>query len=833
MKKKKNENISKIKFSHKNSIKSENNPRVKYNYDNGNNIIGNILEVNKIKSNSIKTNPDFQDKFDISKFNEETKKNLILSEYIQRSDFSFIKIKKAKEKYEPKNIKSFYNFENCKIVINIIIDDDSLNSSQNLLKILRFILSQENINKNNILICIFFQHFSHETSFKYLFPGLKLYNYIESLPYSNSKFYCSFGNFTQEKKLNILLFYKEASTFVEVNKFFYTHIISDLINFHPDKKNSILIFNWPNGKFFSEKKDKTGVGGKPNQNIFKKFINICKNENMILIPDINFIPNEKEKDFGFVHQYCLENDKTKINLYWYMICGYPIDHRFYVINMNNELLYHLNNFYKRQISIYANENYHDYSLVIYLKKYMKNIEIQKIIDIKVEYTGLPLNLKNYFHDLILRRGSEFVNGFNLLKYFFSCEICDHKRFFKKIFLFFILLNNFIQFFWLGITFLISYAVFNDTFGSEGNKMDYFCSLGYVIMTIILFSTSLLYIENKPKIKSNKFQRNSQLKTDGYYLILVLYLIHYLYFFFFIICAIIAVVHIKQGKYSDIYDSGFYILGINFFIIILCINIFLFMLPTFFKISNFFSKKFFYYLFLHLPNMYGFFHYPYLFTCIKTVNSKKRKIESLYIICYVLLNGIVTVLCLVFDTTRQRRMNFFCVMAIIISALSVVKIFISIISICLIKNFGKKFINENDEINYINEENTSINDNANDESNINKKSNESNTNYKLQTEVKGFGLSENSENNKDTIENNNNTFNNTFKYPLDTIENNKDTNQNETEIKQSVISISNSKNIFLNNDSKNQEIFPEDNNNNSQSFSVQNSSENPENDNISK
>ena len=69
--------------------------------------------------------------------------------------------------------------------------------------------------------------------------------------------------------------------------------------------------------------------------------------------------------------------------------------------------------------------------------------------------------------------------------------------------------------------------------------------------------------------------------------------------------------------------------------------------------------------------------------------------------------------------------------------------------------------------------------------------------------------------------------------MDTIENNKDTNQNETEIKQSVISISNSKNNFLNNDSKNQEIFPEDNNNNSQSFSVQNSSENPENDNISK
>ena len=77
---------------------------------------------------------------------------------------------------------------------------------------------------------------------------------------------------------------------------------------------------------------------------------------------------------------------------------------------------------------------------------------------------------------------------------------------------------------------------------------------------------------------------------------------------------------------------------------------------------------------------------------------------MYVICYVVLNGIVTVFCLVFDTTRQRRMNFFCVMAIIISALNVIKIITSIISICLIKNFGKKYKEEN---NYINEEQTSI------------------------------------------------------------------------------------------------------------------------------
>ena len=831
MKKEKNGNsLNKIKLRQKHYIKSENNQRVNYINDNGNNIIGNILEVNKIKSNSIKTK---QEDLDIMTGGVDSKQNLILNDYIQQSDFTFVKIQKTIKKYSPNKISSLYNFNNCKIIINIIIDDDSLNSSNDLLKILKCIISSLNslnqikINNNNILVCIFFQHLNYEASFNYLFPGLKFFNNIETSSTSNYK--CSLGYFSQEKKLNILLFYKEASTFIEIYKFFYTYVISEFINLKLDKNKYILIINWPNGKIFGEEKEKntiqknkTGIGGDGTymgQNFLKKIVNICRNRNIILIPDINFIPNENEKNFGFVYQYCLDNDKIKINLYWYLICGYPIDHRFYIININNELLNILNKFYKDQISIFANENYHDYHLVIYLKKHMKNIDIEKIKDIKVEYTDLPLNLKNYFHDLILRRGSEYVNWFELLNFFISCEIFDHKRLFQKIILFFVILSNFIQFFWLGITFLISYAVFNDTFGSEGNKMDYFCSLGYVIMTIILFSTSSLYIENKPKIKSNKYKRNLQLKKDGYNLILILYIIHYIYFFFTIICAIIALVHIKQGKYSDIHDSELYIFSTNFFIIILFVNIFLFILPNLFRITNIFSKNFVYYLIFHIPNMFGFFHYPYLFTCIKTVNSKKRKIESLYVICYVVLNGVVTVLCLVFDTTRQRRMNFFCVMAIIISVLNVVKTITSIISICLIKNFAKKYKDEN---NYINDEQTSIEE-KNDESISNKKNNESNTNYKLQTESNGLNLSENNEKNKeDTINNNISNF------PMDTIEDNKsiNINKNEQEINKS-INIYNSKNIILDNVFQKRETNPE---NNGQSFSIQNSSANLENEN---
>ena len=62
---------------------------------------------------------------------------------------------------------------------------------------------------------------------------------------------------------------------------------------------------------------------------------------------------------------------------------------------------------------------------------MKNIEIEKILDIIVDYSDLPWNLMNYFHDLILRRGSEYANTYSLFDYFTSFKNLDCKKFFQK------------------------------------------------------------------------------------------------------------------------------------------------------------------------------------------------------------------------------------------------------------------------------------------------------------------------------------------------------------------------------------------------------------------
>ena len=871
MNKKKNENSSnKLNMKQKKISKNEINTKIKYDNDEGNNIIENILKRNKIKSKAVKTNEDFQE--NINKENED-KIKLLFSEYEQPGDFKFINIIKTVKKFSPSFLKSIEKRNNYKLIINIIVDDDSLNSTNNLLKIFKIIesslnsLNEINITIDRILICVFFQHFTYESSFNYLFPGLKFYNYINQKP---NLFHCSSGQYLSENKINILLIYKKASTFIEIYKFFYSNIMTCFMsNKSKEKNKTILIVNWPNGKIFSEinknSEKKNGVWTwSQSKNILKNVFKICGNKNIILIPDINFVPHKEDKIFGLINKYSLDKDKIKINLYWNMISGFPIDHNFFFINMNYTLFSSLKKFYQKEINIFSNEYYHDYSLTIYLRQQMKNEIIYGISDVEIEYSDLPWNLMIFFHNLILRRGSENANFLNLMLYFFSCEKCSYKVIIEKIFIFFKLINNFLQFFWLGISFLISYALSNDTFGSEGNKMDYFCSLGYFIMNLILLAISSLYVRNNPIIKQSKKDRYIKLKSEGFSIILILYIVHYIYFFFFIICALIAIIHIKQGKYADIRDREYYVLNTNYVIILLFSNIAIYFLPSFFNFSNITSKGFLYYLLLFLPCAPTFFHFPSVFTFMKTINSKEKKSEAKYIILYVVLNGMLTVLCLVFDTTRQNRMNFLSVIVFVISLLNVIKLIVSIIGMCLIKRNKKifeKYLEDNDNINLREDINFSEDKDDNKENNIltntnlvindnklkeineekNKKSeNEINTIKNKEFNDKAIEIEESKIPEKIKNINKQNFYEENIpqnvidstnfatiaqkidKFPMDSIENNIETKPIETKIKKSFNNLKESLKPILqeNNVLEENDKYPKDT---TQSFSAQNSS----------
>ena len=667
------------------------------------------IKDDNIKSTILQTNNIKRDSYNEEEDDKIENKKLEYDDYEKDGDFFFInisdKVKPFIYKPQKNNEYTSHAFNNFhfldiankyKMIINIIIDDDSFRSSFYLSIIFDSIfislksLNEINISNKDLLICIYFQHFSKEETFKQLFPDL---DFLETKN-KNKKldtFCCSYGEFISkiEMPLNTLIFYKESSSYIEIYKFFFCNVLNDLITIiNADAKEigkTFLVVNWPNGKYYEETTNKYHKS-----RILSNIFRISNNRNMILIPDINYHPFNKEDYFGYINKYNFDADKVSVNLIWDMMCAYPIDHRYFYINMNYNLYLIFKEYYQNNIiNIYSNEYYHDYNLSIYLQKKTKNVVIQKFQQVKIEYTDLPLNLLDIFFDMILKRGSEMANGLKLISFFFNFRNLTCIKFIQKFVILFKLICFLAEFFWLGLSLLISYAIFNEVFGSDDNNLDYFFSVGYAIIVILLILISSVYIKNNPKIKLNKSKRNIKRNQESYCILLSLYIVHYIFNIFFFVCCIIAVIKVSKGKYEDINDKDYYIFKKEYSIYLLILNIFFALFPNFIRASNLTTKGFFYYLILQFPNSACFFHVPYLFLCTRNINPEIKSTESLYISLFLLLNGIFTVICIVFDTKRQRRMDFFYVISTVLLVINGLKIIILISGCCWQNRFNRK------------------------------------------------------------------------------------------------------------------------------------------------
>ena len=701
---------AKSKFPQDTVVPNENN--ISVNEENGN-VIANILKTNNVKNMSYRDQEILENISQIKYSKKNSNSSIYIEDdYKEIGDFNFISISEKVKPflYKPQKSKeysshAFNNFyfldiaNTYKMIINILVDDDSLHSSNNLSKIFELIvlslkdLNDINITNKDFLVCIYFQHFSNDKTFKQIFPGLNFYN-CNNWNLKMNTFYCSYGEVisVNDTPIYVLNFYKESATFVEVYKFFYCNVINDLITLiNADAKEigkTFLVVNWPNGKLY-----KQSINKHFKSTILPNIFRICNNRNMVLIPDTNYHINLKKDFFGYINKYNLDSEKIYVNLLWDSMCAYPIDHRFFFINMNFKLYLILNEYYQNnKINIYANPYYHDYNLSLYLKQQVKNIVIQKIQQIKIEYDDIPSSLNDFFYDYILRKGSEYANFIPLFFYFISFKNMSCIKFLQKFVVLFKLGCFLVEYFWLGLSLLISYAVFNDTFGSGNNNMDYFCSLGYAMIVILLLFISTIYIKNKTKIKHNRIYRNAKRNEESYLILYILYIVHYIYNAFFLICSIIALIHVEQGKTKQKGNKDYYLFQKKFFILLIILNFLFIILPLFIRPNNIISKGILYYIIAQLPNSSCFFHVPYLFTSIRNVNSSNKYLESVYISLYLLLNGLLTVVCIVFDTKRQRRMDFLYVIATIYAVLNGIKLIILVIGFCLQNKFNKNIIN---------------------------------------------------------------------------------------------------------------------------------------------
>ena len=704
--------IKKRSLSSKNIIPRDNTLTRKYSFDNNDkeeSVVASIIRTNTINNDFFKKPKENKINRKIKYYKENiTTAKHINNDYDQIGDFSFINVSEKVKPFtfKPRKVQDTshtlknFNFldiiNNIRMIIIILVEDDTLHSSNDLLQIYQSIflslnsLGEINISYKNFLVLTFFRHFSYEETFKEIFPGLSFYK-CKNLNLNINNFYCSYGNVlsVNDTPINSLFFFKESSTFVEIYKFCYCDILNDLISLlNIDSKNidkTFLLVNWPNGKIYERSINKYNKS-----RILSDIFRICNNKNMFLIPDINYTPYIKGDYFGHLHKYNFDSDKVYVNLIWDMICGYPIDHRFFFVNMNYKLYSIIKDYYQKNIiSIYANEYYHDYNLSIYLKRKISNISIKKLQQVKIEYNNLPSSLLDFFYDFNLKRGSEYANFYELISYFFSCKKMDCLKILKKIVLFFKLISFLIEFFWLGISLLISYAVFNETFGVDDNyNIDYFFSLVYAIIIFLLLFISNIFIKNKPRNKENKLYRNIKRNQDSYCILKILYIVHYLYDIFFFVCSIIAIIHLDKGKYKE-NENNYYIFNKKYFILLLILNILFAIIPSFIRPSNLISKDFLYYLVLQLVNSTCYFHIPYLFTCIRNINSSKKKFESIYITMYILFNGLLTILCLIFDQKTKIRMDFFYILSSILVILSGLKLLFIIIAICCQNQFNRK------------------------------------------------------------------------------------------------------------------------------------------------
>ena len=225
---------AKSKFPQDTVVPNENN--ISVNEENGN-VIANILKTNNVKNVSYRDQEILENISQIKYSKKNSNSSIYIEDdYKEIGDFNFISISEKVKPflYKPQKSKeysshAFNNFyfldiaNTYKMIINILVDDDSLHSSNNLSKIFELIvlslkdLNDINITNKDFLVCIYFQHFSNDKTFKQIFPGLNFYN-CNNWNLKMNTFYCSYGEVisVNDTPIYVLNFYKESAIFVEV-----------------------------------------------------------------------------------------------------------------------------------------------------------------------------------------------------------------------------------------------------------------------------------------------------------------------------------------------------------------------------------------------------------------------------------------------------------------------------------------------------------------------------------------------------------------------------------------------------------------------------------------
>ena len=536
----------------------------------------------------------------------------------------------------PSNFNFLDDRTQYSLIIPIIIENDSLSNSRKLRNTMNSLflslpeLIQIGISNQNILICLFFLHFSSNKTFSQVYPNT---DYLAACCTGNLDYNCSSCYIVSSTgiPINVLSFNKNDSTHVECLKCFYLFILNDIkyyntISLIDDERknfNTFYILNWENGII-------------PEKNTISNLIKTAT-EPMIITPGVHSIPNNL---FGEILEFYYLYIQI-YSYYYYVTCSCPIEHKFNLIKIDKKLYQVFKNYFTYYIYNDAELFYHDYKLGVFLQN--NGYHTYYINQINVFYYEKTLNFNEFMMNYCKQNSSYILIFFDLLNSFFLWNNMCFFKFVKKFFLFFQILRIIIDFLYLGFTILVIFCFLSEAFINEDDRIVIFFTVIYSIMTICSCCFSLI----TPK-------ENGKDKTFIYF-----HIMFYLYFIFFIISSLIAIVKISHNKN----DYKFKSLPM---IILILLNIGFIIGPSFFHLKKAAKSicsgiKF---GFITFPGLYTVFKFHYLINCFDLYGQSiysKRKFGNRYfnerkkvqIFLFFISNSLIAFICFFLISTSRR------------------------------------------------------------------------------------------------------------------------------------------------------------------------------------
>ena len=571
----------------------------------------------------------------------------------------------------PSNFNFLDDRTQYSLIIPIIIENDSLSNSRKLRNTMNSLflslpeLIQIGISNQNILICLFFLHFSSNKTFSQIYPNT---DYLAACCTGDLDYNCSSCYIVSSTgiPINIISFNKNHSTHVECLKCFYLFILNDIkyyntISIIEDEKkifnNTFYILNWQNGII-------------PEKNTISNLIKTAT-EPMIIFPAVHSLPNNL---FGEILEFYYLYIQIYSYYYYNVTSSCPIEHKFSLIKIDKKLYQVMKNYFTYYIYNDAELYYHDFKLGIFLLN--NGYHTYYINQINVFYYERTLNFNEFMMNYCKQKSSYILIFFYLLNFFILWSNMNFFKFVKKIFLFFQLLELIIDFLYIGFTILIIFSFLSEAFIDEDERIVIFFTVIYSIMTICSCCFSLI----SPK-------ENGRDKTFIYF-----HIFFYCYFIFFIISSLFAIIRISHNKNNYKFKSPPMIL-------LILLNIIFIIGPSFFHlrkvIKNIFSGfKFF---IITFPGLYSVFKFHYLINCFdlygQSIYSKRKfgnrflnERKKVQIFLFLISNSAIAFICF-FLISTSRRIIFIYIIGILYTIINGQK-FIAII-IGIIKLYFRK------------------------------------------------------------------------------------------------------------------------------------------------